>query len=89
MLTGQISKILTQKEDDWGRYVVMTGDSSIIAVGVMNYPPPTTSEGVSVMPPGGMNLQESCILQNRACPQCPYPIELPLGILSLRCLLLR
>ena len=57
--------------------------------GFMNYPPPTTSEGVSVMPPGGMNLQESCILQNRACPQCPYPIGSPLGILSLRCLLLR
>ena len=35
MLTGQITKILTQKEDDWGRYVVMTGDSSIIAVGVI------------------------------------------------------
>lgn len=29
MLIGQITKILTQKEDDWGRYVVMTGDSSI------------------------------------------------------------
>ena len=41
---------------------------------VMNYPQPTVSDGVSVMPPGGMNLQELYILQNRACPQCPYPI---------------
>ena len=35
MLTGQISKILTQKEDDWGRYVVMTCNGSIMTVGVI------------------------------------------------------
>ena len=76
-------------DDKIKKHVLIYRDFDIAPIGAMNYPPPTTSEGVSVMPPGGMNLQESCILQNRACPQCPYPIELPLGILSLRCLLLR
>ena len=54
----------------------------------MNYPQPTMSDGVSVMPLYGMNLQELLFLQNRACPLCPYPIGLPLGILFLRYLLL-
>ena len=55
----------------------------------MNYPHPTMSDGVSVMPLCGMNLQDIYILQNRACPLCPYPIGSPLGILFLRYLLLR
>ena len=53
---------------------------------IMNDPQPTVSDGVSVMPLCGMNLQDLYILQNRACPRCPYPIGLPLGILFLRCL---
>ena len=54
---------------------------------IMNYPQPTMSDGVSVIPLCGMNLQDLYILQNRACPLCPYPIGLPLGILFLRYLL--
>jgi hypothetical protein len=42
----------------------------------MNHPQPTMSDGGSVMPLYGMNLQDLLILQNRACPLCPYPIGL-------------
>lgn len=45
MITGQIKKILTQKENDWGRYQIDCAGKEILAVGVI----PDVSIGMNVV----------------------------------------